>query len=41
MPVVASKGEGWYIYDIEGKKYLDFNAAWGAIGIGHWHPKLV
>ncbi len=41
LPVVLSKGEGVYVWDVEGKKYFDFLSAYSAINQGHCHPKLV
>jgi ornithine--oxo-acid transaminase len=41
LPVVLSKGKGVYVWDIEGKKYLDFLSGYSAINQGHCHPKIV
>ncbi len=41
LPVVLSKGEGVYVWDVEGKKYYDFLSAYSAINQGHCHPKIV
>jgi ornithine--oxo-acid transaminase len=41
LPVVLSKGEGVYVWDIEGKKYYDFLSAYSAVNQGHCHPKIV
>jgi len=41
LPVVLSKGEGAYLWDIAGKRYLDFLAAYSAVNQGHCHPRLV
>lgn len=41
LPVVLSKGEGIYMYDIEGKQYLDFLSAYSAVNQGHCHPRIV
>ena len=41
LPVVLSKGEGIYVWDVEGKKYFDFLAAYSAVNKGHCHPKIV
>jgi len=35
------KGEGVYVWDVDGKKYLDFFPGWAVSGIGHRHPKVV
>jgi acetylornithine/N-succinyldiaminopimelate aminotransferase len=40
-PIVLSHGEGPYVYDTEGKKYLDFLAGIAVNVLGHAHPKLV
>ncbi|MGE3320114.1 MAG: ornithine--oxo-acid transaminase [Candidatus Berkiella sp.] len=41
LPVVLTKGEGVWLWDIEGKRYLDMMSAYSAISFGHSHPKLV
>lgn len=41
LPVVLSKGEGVYLWDVEGKKYYDFLSAYSAVNQGHCHPKIV
>jgi len=41
LPVVLSKGEGVYVWDVEGKKYFDFLSAYSAINQGHCHPRIV
>lgn len=41
LPVVLSKGEGVYVWDVEGKKYFDFLSAYSAVNQGHSHPKIV
>jgi ornithine--oxo-acid transaminase len=41
LPVVLSKGEGAYVWDVEGKRYLDMMSAYSAISHGHCHPRLV
>ena len=41
LPVVLSRGEGVYVWDVEGKKYYDFLSAYSAINQGHCHPKIV
>ena len=41
LPVVLSKGEGVYVWDIEGKKYFDFLSAYSAVNQGHCHPKII
>ncbi|WP_419210965.1 ornithine--oxo-acid transaminase [Maribacter sp. X9] len=41
LPVVLSKGEGVFVWDVEGKKYYDFLSAYSAVNQGHCHPKIV
>ncbi len=41
LPVVISRGEGVWVYDIEGNKYLDMLSAYSAVNQGHRHPKIV
>ncbi|MFA6932052.1 MAG: ornithine--oxo-acid transaminase [Bacteroidales bacterium] len=41
LPVVLSKGEGPFVWDVEGKKYFDFLSAYSAVNQGHCHPKIV
>ena len=41
LPVVLAKGEGVYLWDPEGNRYLDFLSAYGAVNQGHCHPKIV
>ena len=41
LPVVISKGEGVFVWDVEGKKYYDFLSAYSAVNQGHCHPKIV
>lgn len=41
LPVVLSKGEGVYVWDVEGKRYYDFLSAYSAVNQGHCHPRLV
>jgi len=40
LPVVLSKGEGVYLWDVEGKKYFDFLSAYSAVNQGHCHPRI-
>jgi len=40
-PVVLSRGKGVFLYDIEGKKYLDFVSGLGVNALGHAHPRIV
>ncbi|GGH72392.1 ornithine--oxo-acid transaminase [Phaeocystidibacter marisrubri] len=41
LPVVLEKGEGVFVWDVEGKKYYDFLSAYSAVNQGHCHPHLV
>lgn len=41
LPVVLDKGEGVFVWDVEGKKYYDFLSAYSAVNQGHSHPKIV
>lgn len=41
LPVVLHRGEGVYVWDVEGKKYYDFLSAYSAVNQGHCHPKIV
>ncbi len=41
LPVVLERGEGIYVWDVEGKKYFDFLSAYSAVNQGHCHPRIV
>ena len=41
LPVVLSRGEGVFVWDVEGKRYYDFLSAYSAVNQGHSHPKIV
>ena len=41
LPVVLDRGEGVYVWDVEGKKYFDFLSAYSAVNQGHCHPKII
>ncbi len=41
LDVVIDKGEGVWVWDVEGKKYLDFLSAYSAVNQGHCHPKII
>jgi ornithine--oxo-acid transaminase len=41
LPVVLCKGEGIWVWDVEGKKYIDFLSCYSAVNQGHCHPRLV
>lgn len=40
-PLVVSKGEGAFIWDVDGNRYLDFCMSWGALPLGHAHPSVI
>ena len=41
LPVVLEKGQGVYVWDVDGKKYFDFLSAYSAVNQGHCHPRIV
>jgi ornithine--oxo-acid transaminase len=41
LPVVLERGEGVYVWDVDGKRYYDFLAAYSAVNQGHCHPKII
>lgn len=41
LPVVLAKGEGVFLWDVEGKRYYDFLSAYSAVNQGHCHPKII
>lgn len=41
IPVALSRGEGVYVWDVEGKRYYDFLSAYSAVNQGHCHPKIL
>lgn len=41
LPVVLSKGEGIFVWDVEGNQYYDFLSAYSAVNQGHCHPKII
>lgn len=41
LPVVIERGEGVYVWDVEGKRYFDFLSAYSAVNQGHCHPKII
>lgn len=41
LPVVLEKGEGVYVWDVDGKKYFDFLSAYSAVNQGHCHPRII
>src|SRR5215210_7173389 len=41
LPVVLEKGEGVYLWDVDGKRYFDFLSAYSAVNQGHCHPRII
>ncbi|QNR23729.1 ornithine--oxo-acid transaminase [Croceimicrobium hydrocarbonivorans] len=41
LPVVLDRGEGVYVWDVEGKRYYDFLSAYSAVNQGHCHPEII
>lgn len=41
LPVVLARGEGVYLWDVEGKQYFDFLSAYSAVNQGHCHPRII
>src|SRR5690554_6678079 len=41
LPAVLAKGEGVFLWDVEGKKYYDFLSAYSAVNQGHSHPRIL
>ena len=41
LPIVLQKGEGVYLWDVDGNKFLDMMSAYSAVSHGHSHPELV
>src|SRR3954468_19143838 len=41
LPVVLNKGEGVFVWDVEGKRYFDFLSGYSAVNQGHCHPKII
>src|SRR5471030_2138627 len=41
LPVVLERGEGVFVWDVDGKQYFDFLAAYSAVNQGHCHPKII
>ena len=41
LPVVLNKGEGVFLWDVEGKRYFDFLSAYSAVNQGHCHPRII
>ena len=40
LDVILTKGDGIWVWDVEGKKYLDFLAAYSSVNQGHCHPRI-
>ena len=41
QPIVVARGEGPYLFDIDGNRYLDYVGSWGPLILGHAHPRVV
>ena len=41
LPIVLDRGNGIYLYDMDGKEYFDFLSAYSAVNQGHCHPKII
>src|SRR5207245_10332447 len=41
QPLFIARGEGPYLYDVDGNEYLDYVASWGPLILGHAHPRGV
>src|ERR1700694_5930111 len=41
IPVVLDKGEGVFVWDVDGKRYYDFLSGYSAVNQGHCHPKII
>src|SRR6476619_5397705 len=41
LPVVLNRGEGVFVWDVEGRRYFDFLSAYSAVNQGHCHPKII
>ena len=41
LPVVIERGQGVYLYDVEGKQYFDFLSGYSAVNQGHCHPAII
>src|SRR5271166_5991422 len=40
-PIFIARGEGPYLFDIDGNRYLDYCGSWGPLILGHCHPRVV
>src|SRR6516165_9098263 len=41
QPLFISRGEGPYLYDVDGNQYLDYVGSWGPLILGHAHPHVI
>src|SRR6476659_7646200 len=41
LPIVLERGEGVFLYDVEGKRYYDFLSGYSAVNQGHCHPRII
>src|SRR4030042_1637645 len=41
QPLVIARGEGPYLYDVDGNRYIDYVCSWGPLTLGHAHPAVV
>src|SRR6516164_10802784 len=41
QPIFIARGEGAYLYDLDGNQYLDYVGSWGPLILGHAHPRVV
>ena len=41
LPITITKGQGCFLYDVEGKKYIDFHSGYSSTNQGHAHPKIL
>ena len=41
LPVVIERGQGVFLYDVEGKQYFDFLSGYSAVNQGHCHPRII
>ena len=41
LPVVLNRGEGVFVWDVDGKRYYDFLSGYSAVNQGHCHPKII
>jgi glutamate-1-semialdehyde 2,1-aminomutase len=41
VPLFIARGKGSYIFDVSGKRYVDFVGSWGPLILGHAHPQVV